>query len=524
MLPALAHEGLVDAVDAFCEKHRLHARADAARVRSRRPAHGLRVKLHAEQLSNMQGAALAARVSARCRPIISNTSTRRASPRWRRPAPPPCCCRARSTSCARRACRRIDLLRAHGVPMALATDCNPGTSPLTSLLLVMNMAATLFRMTVDECLVGVTRAAAQALGMRATRRHARSRQTMRPRDLERRASGGARLSHGPQPAARARLERRMSADARTNGWPIHHGDAPLIVSFPHTGTEIPAGHRSAARLAVARAQGRGLLGRRALRLRARDGRHHRPHRAVAHRHRRESRSVGRVAVSRAGDHRPVPASTPSTASRCTARAQEPDAAEIARRRRGILRPVPRRARSASSSACARTAPPRRALRRAFDPLAGATAVRRRAAAVQHRHEQWRELRRRLSPRTSRRSAPLRRSRSVTNGRFRGGWITRHYGKPQTASTRCKWSLPCAVICTSREEPLNEAQLARAARRRARRDAARRAARHSRRLHHISRLDNPHEPHRHASRVDPRAPPAPRCRPRAGSPKRRCACS
>jgi imidazolonepropionase len=59
----------------------------------------------------------------------------------------------------------VALLRSHGVPIALATDCNPGTSPLTSLLLVMNMAATLFRLTVDECLIGVTRAAAQALGL-----------------------------------------------------------------------------------------------------------------------------------------------------------------------------------------------------------------------------------------------------------------------------------------------------------------------------------------------------------------------
>jgi imidazolonepropionase len=62
----------------------------------------------------------------------------------------------------------IDLLRAHRVPMALATDHNPGTSPLVSVLLAMNMAATLFRMTVDECLAGVTRAAAQALGLANT--------------------------------------------------------------------------------------------------------------------------------------------------------------------------------------------------------------------------------------------------------------------------------------------------------------------------------------------------------------------
>ncbi len=59
----------------------------------------------------------------------------------------------------------IDLFRRHRVPMALATDCNPGTSPLTSLLLTMNMAATLFSMTVEECIAGVTREAARALGM-----------------------------------------------------------------------------------------------------------------------------------------------------------------------------------------------------------------------------------------------------------------------------------------------------------------------------------------------------------------------
>jgi imidazolonepropionase len=59
----------------------------------------------------------------------------------------------------------VERLRAWQVPMAIATDCNPGTAPISSLLLVMNMAATLFRMTVDECLVGVTRAAAQALGL-----------------------------------------------------------------------------------------------------------------------------------------------------------------------------------------------------------------------------------------------------------------------------------------------------------------------------------------------------------------------
>ncbi len=69
----------------------------------------------------------------------------------------------------------VDLFRAHGVAMALATDCNPGTSPLTSLLLTMNMAATLFSMTVEECLLGVTRHAADALGRGGPDRHAGSR-------------------------------------------------------------------------------------------------------------------------------------------------------------------------------------------------------------------------------------------------------------------------------------------------------------------------------------------------------------
>jgi imidazolonepropionase len=59
----------------------------------------------------------------------------------------------------------IDLLRRHDVPMALASDCNPGTAPLTSLMLTMNMGATLFRLTVEECLAGVTREAARALGL-----------------------------------------------------------------------------------------------------------------------------------------------------------------------------------------------------------------------------------------------------------------------------------------------------------------------------------------------------------------------
>ena len=88
----------------------------------------------------------------------------------------------------------VELFRKHGVPMAVATDCNPGTSPMTSLLLALNMAATLFGLTVDECLAGMTRNAARALGLGADDRNARSRQVGRSGDLGHRAAGRARLS------------------------------------------------------------------------------------------------------------------------------------------------------------------------------------------------------------------------------------------------------------------------------------------------------------------------------------------
>ena len=104
------------------------------------------------------------RVSAPCRPIIWNTPTRPASRRWRRPASSRSLLPGAFYFLRETRAPRSRLFRRHGVPMALATDCNPGTSPLTSLLLTMNMAATLFGLTVDECLAGVTREAARALG------------------------------------------------------------------------------------------------------------------------------------------------------------------------------------------------------------------------------------------------------------------------------------------------------------------------------------------------------------------------
>jgi imidazolonepropionase len=162
MIPAVAAEGLAEAVDAFCESIGFSAE-QTARVFEAARAHGLRVKLHADQLSNSHGAALAARFGALSADHLEFTDEAGAIAMaaagvvavllpgafyfLRDTQRPP-----------------VDLLRRHKVPIALATDCNPGTSPLTSLLLTLNMGATLFGLTVDECLAAVTREAARALG------------------------------------------------------------------------------------------------------------------------------------------------------------------------------------------------------------------------------------------------------------------------------------------------------------------------------------------------------------------------
>ncbi|GLQ16990.1 imidazolonepropionase [Maritalea porphyrae] len=163
MLPALAAEGLVDAVDGFCEGiafslAQMQVVFDAAQKL------GLPIKLHAEQLSNLGGAAMAAAngalsadhleyleedgVKALAKSDTAAVLLPGAFYTLRETQLPP-----------------IELLRQHKVNIAIATDSNPGSSPLTSLLLTMNMAATLFRMTPEEALRGVTINAAKALGL-----------------------------------------------------------------------------------------------------------------------------------------------------------------------------------------------------------------------------------------------------------------------------------------------------------------------------------------------------------------------
>ncbi|WP_309750904.1 imidazolonepropionase [Novosphingobium sp.] len=163
MLPAVAAEGLADAVDGFCEGIGFTS-TQIERVFVKARALGLPVKLHAEQLSNLHGAALAAKYGALSADHLEHLDQVGVA------AMAAAGSVAMLLPGAYYFCRETHLppvaaLRAAGVPIGLATDCNPGTSPLTSLLLAMNMAATCFRLTVAECLAGVTVNAARALGL-----------------------------------------------------------------------------------------------------------------------------------------------------------------------------------------------------------------------------------------------------------------------------------------------------------------------------------------------------------------------
>ncbi len=162
-LPAITSEGLADAVDGFCEGIAFSAE-QMDRVFKAATEHGLPVKLHAEQLSNLGGAAMAAGYGALSADHLGYLDEEGVVAMARAgtvavllpgafyfiketQAPP------------------VDLLRKHGVPIAVATDCNPGSSPLNSLLLTMNMTCTLFGLTPEEALAGATREGARALGL-----------------------------------------------------------------------------------------------------------------------------------------------------------------------------------------------------------------------------------------------------------------------------------------------------------------------------------------------------------------------
>jgi imidazolonepropionase len=162
MLPAIAREGLADAVDAFCEGIAFSPE-QITRVFEAARRSGLPVKLHADQLSNLHGAELAASFRALSADHLEYTDEAGAAAMAKAGTVavllPGAFYTLRETQLP-----PVAAFRRHNTAMALATDCNPGTSPLTSLLLTMNMGATLFRLTVEECVAGATREAARALG------------------------------------------------------------------------------------------------------------------------------------------------------------------------------------------------------------------------------------------------------------------------------------------------------------------------------------------------------------------------
>ena len=163
MLPVLHAEGLIDAVDAFCERIAFSTE-QTGRVFEAARALGLPVKLHAEQLSDSGGAQLAARYGAlscdHLEWLSSDGARAMAAAGTVAVLLPGAFYFLRETRLP-----PVALLRAYQIPIAISTDCNPGSSPCTSLLLMLNMACTLFRLTPEEALAGVTRNAAAALGL-----------------------------------------------------------------------------------------------------------------------------------------------------------------------------------------------------------------------------------------------------------------------------------------------------------------------------------------------------------------------
>ena len=163
MLPQVVDLELADAVDAFCEGIAFTPN-QVERVFETAQKSGLPIKLHADQLSDLGGAALAARFGALSADHLEHAEEEgiaaMASSGTTAVLLPGAWYFTNSTKLP-----PIEGFRSHGVPMAIATDCNPGSSPATSLLLMLNMACTLFRLTIEEALLGVTRHAARALGL-----------------------------------------------------------------------------------------------------------------------------------------------------------------------------------------------------------------------------------------------------------------------------------------------------------------------------------------------------------------------
>ncbi|MFC1577863.1 imidazolonepropionase [Thermodesulfobacteriota bacterium] len=163
VMPEVAAQKLAVALDAFCENIGFTP-DQTEKVFQTAQKLGLAIKLHAEQLSDLKGASLAARYGALSADHLEYVSEEgikaMAASGTVAVLLPGAFYFLRETRLP-----PIDLMRSHGVPIALSTDCNPGSSPTTSLLLMLNMACTLFRMTPEEALAGITRNGARALGL-----------------------------------------------------------------------------------------------------------------------------------------------------------------------------------------------------------------------------------------------------------------------------------------------------------------------------------------------------------------------
>lgn len=165
LLPEVAERGLADAVDAYCETIAFSA-AQVSRVFDKARELGLPVKLHADQLSDSGGAALAARYEALSADHLEYTSPEGIAAMAKAGAVAVLLPGAYLTL-GETQLPPLREMHAEGVPIAVATDCNPGTSPICSLRTAMMLASRLFRLTPEECLAGTTREAARALGMDA---------------------------------------------------------------------------------------------------------------------------------------------------------------------------------------------------------------------------------------------------------------------------------------------------------------------------------------------------------------------
>ena len=235
IIPQAAAAGLADAVDAFCE-HLAFSPAQVERVFAAAEAAGLPVKLHAEQLSALGGSTLAARHHALSADHLEYATEQDARAMGDAGTVavllPGAYYLLRETQCP-----PVELFRKHHVAMAIASDANPGTSPALSLRLMINMACTLFRLTPEEALAGVTTTQPKRWGCNtATARWKPAR--WRTSFTGAVAAGGTGLLVGRPAALYGDFPRRSTSMTIRDPFSFQSGSLPLLISIPHAGTQL----------------------------------------------------------------------------------------------------------------------------------------------------------------------------------------------------------------------------------------------------------------------------------------------